>query len=186
MAQNDSPGRWLVQGIGLCLGAWIIFNMHKAPPNLSADIRDFDNNPTCREARVLEAPAPPLDRPILGECVLQSVAVVNKNQVIHFGRGAGRGPTYTITLLMPWGGQHSVTLRGDKHAFNGISVGRPINALLYGHRIALLAVNGRAISTTENPQVDRLVQVMRWIGTGVLLVAGLFSFYRLTRSGLSN
>jgi hypothetical protein len=186
MAQAKSAGQWVVQGLGLCVGAWIIFVLHKAPDNLSADSKGFDVSPTCRESRVItDAPQAPLDRPLPGECVLQSVTVVNKNYKINVGPGSGRGPTYTITVLLPWGGQHAFLLRGDKQAYDSIEVNRPINALIYGQRVAFLAVNGRSISTTDDPDVNHLVQVLRWLGAGLLLTSGLFSFYRASKSGLS-
>ena len=186
MAQTKSAGQWVVQGVALCVGAWIIFVAHKAPDNLSANVRDFDASPTCQESRVIiDAPQAPLDRPLLGECVVQSVTVVNKNYKIEVGPGAGRGPTYTITVLLPWGGQHSFILRGDRQAYDSIEVNRPINALIYGQRVAFLAVNGRSISTTDDPDVNRLVQVLRWLGAGMLLASGLFSFYRGSKSGLA-
>ncbi len=187
MAQPYSAGRYFAQGLGLCFMAWVIFNVHKQPDNLSADVRGFDASPTCREDRVLtDAPHAPLDRPLLGECVLQSVTVINKNYEIKVGRGSGRGPMYTITVLLPWGGQRSFLLRGDEQAYDGIGVGRPVNALVYGQRIAFLAVNGRAISTTDDPDVNHTLQEMRWVGVGLLLALGLHSFYRATRSGLPN
>jgi hypothetical protein len=179
MAQAKSAGQWLVQGVGLCVGAWIIFVLHKAPDNLTEDVRGFDTSPTCHEDRVLtDVPRPPLDRPSLGECVIQSVTVVNKTYELRLGRGSGRGSVYTITILLPWGDRHSFNLRGDKQAYDRIEVDRPVNALIYGKRVAFLAVNGRSISTTDDPDVNHFVQVLRWLGTGLLLAGGLFSFYR--------
>jgi hypothetical protein len=184
MAQTKSAGQWVLQGFGLCVGAWIIFVLHKAPDNPAADIRGFDASSTCREDRVIaDTPQAPLDRPVPDECFLQSLMVVNKNYKINVGPGSGRGPTYTITVLLPWGGQHSFILRGDRHAYDSIEVNRPINALIYGRRVAFLAVNGRSVSTTDDPDVNHLERVLRWIGAALLLVGGLFSFYRALKSG---
>lgn len=175
-----------MQGLGLCVGAWLIGVPHTASDKLGADARDFDASPSCRENRVItDAPQAPLERPLQGECVVQSVTVINKHYEYRMGRGSGRGAEYTITVLWPWGGRHAFILRGDKHAYDSVEVNRPANALLYGQRIAFLAVDGRPISTTDDPDVDHLVQVLRWVGAVVLLAGGLFSFYRAAKSGLA-
>ncbi len=36
---------------------------------------------------------------------------------------------------------------------------------------------------TDDPDVDRLVKWMRWIGAGLLLGLGLYAFYQAVRSG---
>ncbi|HEY6619492.1 MAG TPA: hypothetical protein VIY68_08110 [Steroidobacteraceae bacterium] len=182
MAQSYSAGRYVARGLGLFFGAWIIFNTHKESD--STDVPSFDANQSCLEKRVVtDAPAAPLNRPSAGECVVQSVTVISKNYRTGMGGGSGHGTAYTITVQMPWGGQHSFDLRGGRPAYDAIPVGRPINTLLYGPRVAFVAVDGRAVSTTDDPDVDRLVKWMRWIGAGLLLGLGMYSFYRAMRSG---
>jgi len=186
MAQPYSTGGYVAQGLGLCFMAWVIFYVHRSPENLSADVRGFDASPMCREDRVLsDVTDPPLDRPLPGECVIQRVTVANKDYVVELGPGSSRGPKYSITVLLPWGGQHKFLLRGDKYAYNSIVVGQSLNVLVFGQRIAFVAVNGRAISTSDDPDVDHTLQVIRWLGITLLLVLGLFSFYRAWRIAIA-
>jgi hypothetical protein len=79
---------------------------------------------------------------------------------------------------MPWHAEHEVSLRGAQIAYNAISIGHPLNALVWSRRLAFLAVNGQPISTAENPDVEHRVQIFRWGTVGFLVSMGLVSVYR--------
>jgi hypothetical protein len=177
MASPRTPVGWLVQAIGLCVVAAVLYTTTKPSPTLAADQAGFDHSPTCRADDVVTDTAEsPLTGPPSGRCVVQLVRVTNK----HVERTTGRGShtIYWITLLMPWGAQRAVSLRGGATAYNAIIVGHSLNALLWSHRLAFLAVDGQAISTAENPDVEHRAQIVRWCGVGFLLLMVLVSLYR--------
>jgi hypothetical protein len=177
MGSPRTPAGWLVQAIGLCVMAVLLFASTKPSPTLAADLSGFDHSPTCRGAHVVTDTADdPLAAPAPGRCVVQLVRVTNKRIEHHAGRHSST--TYWVTLLMPWHAEHEVSLRGAQTAYNAISIGHPLNALVWSRRLAFLAVNGQPISTAENPDVEHRVQIFRWCTVGFLLFMGLVSVYR--------
>lgn len=177
MGSPRTPAGWLVQAIGLGLMAVFLFASTKPSPTLAADLSGFDHSPTCRSDHVVTDTAEaPLDAPESGRCVVQLVRVTNKRIEHHVGRHSST--TYWVTLLMPWRAEHEVSLRGAQTAYHAIAIGHPLNALVWGRRLAFLAVNGQPISTAENPDVEHRTQILRWCAVGFLLFMGLLSVYR--------
>jgi hypothetical protein len=178
MSQQYSRGHYLAGTIGLSFAAWFIFKSHVPSPTLAADLKGFRASPTCRDVRLLSDSADaPLAAPVRTSCVIQQVTVTNKIEKLNY-TGRSHTTQYWITTRLPWGAQHAVMLRGGRAVYNAVVVGRPLNALLWGDRVALLAVQGQAVSTSDNPDVAHQVQILRWLGVVLLIGMALGSLYR--------
>lgn len=157
--------------------AVLLMTIGKPSPTLAADLAGFDHSPTCRADKVVTDTAEdPLTGAPSGRCVVQVVRVTNK----HTERTTGRhsSTSYWVTVLMPWGAQHNVNLHGAVKAYNAVLVGHQLNALLWSHRLAFLAINGQPVSTAENPDMEHRGQILRWCGIGLMLFMSLLSVYR--------
>lgn len=176
MGQPRTPTGWFVQAIALCLVAWAFYQGMKPSPTLAADRRGFDHSSTCQSDRLFsDVPEAPLTAPSSDRCVLQMVMVQNKHVELG-GRHSNR--SYSVTMALPWGGSRTVTLRGGHQAYDSIAVGRALPTLIWGRRLALLAVSGRVVSTSDNPDTEHMLQIVRWCGIGLFLLLGLLSFLR--------
>jgi hypothetical protein len=198
-----SPGRHVVNGLGLWLMAWALFSVHGPhgpPDDLSAAVSTYNDNPSCRGDRVLtDAPDPTLAQPSSDQCVIQGLVVANKYYKMQIPTGHQTTHyEYWITVLFPWGGQHSVmirsgrdpwysmTLTADRDVYDRIVQGQTVNALMLGQRVAVLAVGGRAISTADDPKVQHGVEVGRQLGVKLLLGLGLLSLVLALRGAVSS
>ena len=193
-----SPGRHIVSGLGLWLFAWALFNWH-GPQDLSAAVRNYQDSPSCREDRVLtDAPDPTLTGPLADRCVIQQLPVARKyyteqhpigHQTIQY--------QYWITTVFPWGPRHSVQIRSrrdgrfslvasaDREVYDSIAQGQTVNALMLGQRVAVLAVDGRAISTSDDPDVQRSLEAGKQLAAKVLVGLGLLSLILAIRGVIS-
>ncbi len=99
MGSPRTPAGWLVQAIGLCVMAVLLFASTKPSPTLAVDLSGFDHSPTCRADHVVTDTADdPLAAPATGRCVVQVVRVTNKRIEHHVGRHSST--TYWVTLLI--------------------------------------------------------------------------------------
>lgn len=162
---------YLAQGFGLCVTAVAVFVLIGNWGAASLR-RAFDAAPTCRVETLLHSTAT-TGSAHATECQVERLAVSAE----HHSRGGRGNPLPSITVLLPSGHPHSVRLtRSD--VIGSIRVGEQIEALVFANRVAFIAVNGQAISTSDNPDVAHDLTIVRVAVCALLLGLALSYFYR--------
>jgi len=171
MAQIRWTLIYLAQGLGLCVAAALVFHL-MGNWSAASGIQAFDADPACRAERLLHPDAGAAGARGPAACRVQKVTVMAE----HHSVGGGRGnPLPSVTLLLASGEQRTVRLTRSDAIF-AIKVGEQINALVFGDRAALLAVNGQAVSTSDDPEVAHYLMMVRIVVCSLLALGALCFF----------
>jgi len=112
-------------------------------------------------------------------CTVEPVTVEDKAadvRIAHNGR-----INYWLTVRTASGDQERFTLADTRtrmsSAFWKVALGQPVYALVFRQRVAMLAINGQALPTSDDPDVGARANIARWIGALFLLALAAYSLY---------